>query len=180
MSAASTRFHPLLRALHWTMAALILAMLFIGIGMVSTAGPAYTLLLSLHRPVGIAIFALALLRLVVRRSTATPRLPADLPPWQAGAAHASHWLLYAAMISMPLIGWAMVSASGEPVKLTQGIVLPAILPHNLVLFGLLRQLHSVVAFLFFALILLHLAAALVHALVRQDGVFQSMAGSRQR
>jgi cytochrome b561 len=35
--------------------------------------------------------------------------------------------------------------------------------------------HFYLAFAFFALVLLHLAAALFHALVRRDGVFESMA-----
>jgi cytochrome b561 len=40
---------------------------------------------------------------------------------------------------------------------------------------LLWNAHYYLAFAFFALILLHVAAALFHALVRRDGVFESMA-----
>jgi cytochrome b561 len=40
---------------------------------------------------------------------------------------------------------------------------------------LLWNAHFYLAFAFFALFLLHLAAALFHALVRRDGVFESMA-----
>jgi hypothetical protein len=40
---------------------------------------------------------------------------------------------------------------------------------------LLWNAHFYVAFVFFALILLHVAAALFHALVRRDGVFDAMA-----
>ncbi|MNP58396.1 Prokaryotic cytochrome b561 [compost metagenome] len=35
--------------------------------------------------------------------------------------------------------------------------------------------HKFLSFCFFALILLHLGAALFHALVRRDGVFEAMA-----
>ncbi|MBD3729381.1 MAG: cytochrome b [Sphingomonadales bacterium] len=160
------------------MAALILAMLFIGVGMVSTAGPDYLSLAALHRPLGIAILVLALLRLAIRAGSATPRLPADLPPWQVGAAHASHVLLYAGMVAMPLLGWAMVSAAGKPVKLAEGVVLPAILRPDLTVYAVLRELHGVVAYALFALVLLHLAAALTHGLVRRDGVLRSMLTSR--
>src|SRR3546814_13219150 len=62
----SHRFPLAIRLLHWTMALLIIAMLFIGAGMVSTAGPAYASLIALHRPLGIAILLLAALRLVLR------------------------------------------------------------------------------------------------------------------
>src|SRR5690606_26820200 len=69
------RFALAIRLLHWTMAALIIAMLFIGIAMVSTAGPAYSALLALHRPLGIAILLLACIRLAIRIGTRAPPLP---------------------------------------------------------------------------------------------------------
>ncbi len=83
-------------------------------------------------------------------------------------------LLYAAIMGTPLIGWAMLSAGGYPIQVTKGFVLPPILPHNLDLYAFLREVHTIVAFLFFALILAHLAAALVHGLIRKDGVLRSM------
>jgi len=174
MSRHSPDFHPALRVLHWLLAAMVLAMLFIGVGMVSTAGPLYPLLLSLHRPIGIAILLLVLIRLPLRLLTGAPALPADLPPLQARLAKASHVLLYASMIALPLIGWAMLSAGGYPVQLAKGLALPPILPHDLALYALLRGAHTLVALLFFALILGHLAAALMHGLIRRDGVLRSM------
>jgi cytochrome b561 len=53
--------------------------------------------------------------------------------------------------------------------------LPAILPQSDSLHTLLWDAHFYLAFVFFALVLMHVAAALFHALVRQDGVFESMA-----
>ena len=168
------KFSPLQRVLHWTMAAAILLMLFIGIGMVSTITPAHLTLLSIHKPLGIAILILVIVRLIVRLSRGTPPLPADLPPLLKFAAHASHWALYALMIAMPLIGWGMLSAAGDPVVVA-GIHLPSILPMDGAMHGVLRQAHTWLALLLFALVLGHLAAALFHALVRRDGVFESMA-----
>lgn len=167
-------FHPLLRVVHWLMAAMVLAMLFIGVGMVSTTGPAYTTLLGLHRPIGIAILILVLLRLPLRLATGSPPLPLDLPPMQVLAAKGSHVLLYASMAAMPLIGWAMLAAGGYPVELFSDLILPSIAPHDLRLYAELRQAHTVIAVLFFALILAHLCAALFHGLVRRDGVLRSM------
>lgn len=169
-----THFALLLRGLHWAMALLVLAMLFIGVAMVSTTGPAYSTLLQLHRPIGIAILALVVVRLIVRLATGAPPLPADLPSAQKLAAKGSHVLLYLAMIGMPLIGWGMLSAGGYPVVVLKSLVLPPILPHDIALYHLLRTAHTIVAILFFALILGHLAAALMHGLIRRDGVLQSM------
>jgi cytochrome b561 len=171
-----TRFALPARILHWTMAALILAMLLIGAGMISTTTARYPALLAWHRPIGIAILILALIRLGVRLTHRPPPLPADLPALQVAAAKGSHYLLYALMIAMPLIGWAMQSAGGYPVILWKGAVLFPILPHAVQLYGWLRFAHGLLAYAFFLLILAHLGAALFHALIRRDGVFGSMAG----
>jgi cytochrome b561 len=171
-------FTLLQRLLHWLMAIAILAMLFIGIGMVSTVAPKYVSLLLTHRTLGIAILALVVIRIVVRLRAGTPPLPIDLPPPMRLAAKLSHYALYALMLAMPLIGWGMVSAGGYPVTLLWGIQLPAILPANATLHALLWKAHATLAFAFFALILLHIAAGLFHALVRKDGVFESMTTAR--
>ena len=179
MIPSTATFTPLARALHWLMAAMILAMLFIGVGMVSTVAPAHQWLLALHKPLGVAILVLALARLVVRWRHPPPPLPEDLPTLQRLAAKASHWLLYALMLAMPLIGWAMLSAAGDPIMLGASLQLPSILPADPVLFALLRRMHAWLAYLLFAMIVLHLAAALHHGLIRRDGVFESMAGVRR-
>jgi cytochrome b561 len=164
------------RILHWLMAVLILAMLLIGAGMISTTTARYPELLAWHRPIGIAILILAITRLIVRVTHKPPPLPADLPAIQVAAAKGSHYLLDSLMIAMPLIGWAMQSAGGYPVLLWKGVVLFPILPHDIHLYGWLRCAHGLLAYAFFLLILAHLAAALFHGLIRKDGVFKSMAG----
>jgi cytochrome b561 len=174
MSRRAPDFHPALRIVHWSMAAMVMAMLFVGVGMVSTTGPAYLTLLSLHRPLGVAILALVLIRLPLRLATGAPALPQDLPAAHKGIAKASHVLLYASMLAMPLIGWAMLSAGGYPVRMTASLILPPILPHDLRTYAWLRQAHTVIAMLFFALVVAHLAAALMHGLIRRDGVLRSM------
>jgi cytochrome b561 len=175
MIGPEQRFNPLQRLLHWLMAICILAMLFIGVGMVSTIAPKYLTLVSIHKPLGIAILVLALVRLAVRLRYGAPALPLDLPEPMKLAAELSHYALYALMIAMPLIGWGMLSAAAYPVVLYPGIHLPPILPQSDWLHALLWDAHYYLAFAFFALILLHIAAALFHALVRRDGVFEAMA-----
>jgi cytochrome b561 len=174
MIRTESRFSPLQRALHWIMAVCIIAMLFIGVGMVSTVMPQYVPLVTTHRTLGIAILALAIVRLVVRFARGAPPLPANLPEPMRLAAHLSHYVLYALMIAMPLIGWGMLSAANYPVMLLGGIRLPAILPQSDALHALLWNAHVYLAFAFFVVILMHLAAALFHALVRRDGVFEAM------
>ena len=177
---APNAFHPLARLLHWTMAVLILAMLFIGVGMVTTISTKHQWLLAIHRPLGVALFVLVILRLCVRLRFKPPTLPADMPAWQQSAALASHWLLYALMLAMPLVGWAMLSAGGYPIMLGSAWHLPPILPANGELFAWLRMTHRYLAYLLFLTILGHMGAALYHALIRRDDVFPSMMFSPSR
>ena len=168
------RFPFVSRALHWLMALLVLAMLFIGIAMVASVSD-YAKLVAVHQPLGAAILVLVAIRLVNRLVNPPPPLPDWMPPWQRFVAHASHWVLYALMFALPLVGWAMLSAADYPIALVGGFHLPAILSPDAKLYASLRNLHSALAYTLFAVVLLHLGAALMHALVYRDGVFQSMA-----
>jgi cytochrome b561 len=180
MIAVQKHFSPLARLLHWVMAPLILAMLFIGIGMVSTVAQTHDFLIAIHKPLGIMLLVLVIVRMCVRIRHGSPPLPADLPKLQALGALLSHYLLYALMAAMPLIGWAMLSAAGYPIVLYGGLHLPPIAPHSVYLYAVLRALHTDLALLLFCTVLVHLAAALFHGLIRRDGVFSSMAHGEPR
>lgn len=174
MSMQAKRFSLVSRVLHWRMALLILAMLFIGIGMVSTVSARYHDLLAVHRSIGILILVLAAARLINRLLNPPPPLPADLPAWQIAMAKGSHLVLYALMFALPIVGWAMLSAAGYPIALLGGMELPAILPHDVAVFAVLRTAHTVLAGLLFLTFLAHLGAALFHRFIRRDNVLQSM------
>jgi cytochrome b561 len=174
MSGPKTSFNLLARLLHWTMSILLLVMLFIGIGMVSTTSPRYSQLLSVHRSIGVTILILVAIRLINRLLRPPPPLPSDLPAWQRVSAVASHWLLYGLMIFLPLVGWSMLSAGGYPIVVFGDAHLPPILPHDVHIYATLRLAHTVLAFCLFGVFLLHLGAALFHALIRQDDVLPSM------
>lgn len=178
MSALHPTFTPGSRTLHWAMAVMILCMLFIGVGMAATVSGRYPVLVSIHKPLGIAILVLAVIRFLNRLLNPPPPLPAGLPVWQQIAAKGSHYVLYGLMFLMPLIGWAMLSAAPYPVVLLGSLQLPAIVPQNASLSVLLRDAHTVLGYLFFAVVLAHLGAALFHGLIRRDGVFGSMASLR--
>jgi cytochrome b561 len=69
----------------------------------------------------------------------------------------------------------MLSAARYPIVLWGPFQLPPILPHSLALYTVLRDTHTVLAYLLFLTFLAHFAAAMMHALIYRDGVFQSMA-----
>ena len=168
-----TRFTPIQRVLHWTMAVCILAMLFIGVGMVSSIGPEHLTLVSVHEPLGLVILLLVVVRLVVRLRYGAPALPANMPEPMKLAARLSHVAFYLLMFAMPLLGWAMLSAANYPIVIG-GWPLPPIVSPSGSLHSLLWNAHRFLALCLFALVLLHLAAALLHAWIRRDGVFETM------
>jgi cytochrome b561 len=176
--STQARFPAASRLLHWLMAPMIVAMLFIGVGMVATVSNRYEFLVAIHRPLGMAIFVLCLVRIVNRLINPPPALPEEIPSLQRFAAKASHIVLYALMFIMPLVGWGMLSAARYPIVLYGPLRLPPILPHDLTLYAWLRDLHTDLAYLFFATFLVHFVAALFHGLIRRDGVFASMAAWR--
>jgi cytochrome b561 len=173
-----SRFSGFARLLHWLMAILILAMLFIGIGMVTTERPRFETLVAIHKPLGIAILVLVAIRLIYRLIRPAPKLPADLPLPMRLAAIGSQVLLYVLMFSLPLVGWGMLSAARYPIVLYGPLQLPPILPHDEALYAALRQTHTALAYLLFATFLVHLGGALFHGLIRRDGVLPSMASLR--
>jgi len=165
------------RVLHWLMAAMIITMLFIGVAMVASLGHYHTLV-SVHRVLGILILILVVVRIVNRWLNPPPPLP-PMPRIQKILAEGSHYLLYALMIILPLVGWGMLSAARYPVEMVGSFVLPPILPHDPALYAVLRRSHTVLAYVFFFTVLVHLGAALLHALIIRDGVFASMASWRR-
>jgi cytochrome b561 len=174
MIVSSARFTPIQRTLHWVMFLLVIAALFIGIGMVSTLHSRFLTLIAIHKALGITILVLALIRLGVRLRRGAPPLPADLPRWQVVAAKGSHALLYSLLLALPLVGWSMLCAGGYPIVIYGAFHLPHIVPHGAALYAILRPAHTVLAIVLFLAILLHIAAALFHVLVRHDDVFESM------
>jgi len=176
MTAAAEPFPIISRLLHWLMAVMILAMLFLGAGMTATVSPRYPFLFSIHRPLGIAILGLVVVRLINRLLNPPPPLPESIPAVQRLAAKASYLALYVLMFMVPLVGWGMLSAAPYPIVLFGAWHLPPIVPQNPTLYAWLRPLHTGLAYLLFAIFLVHMGAALEHGLIRRDGVLASMAG----
>ena len=173
------QFALLSRILHWLMAALLVAMLFIGVAMVSSLGD-YHWLLTIHRPLGILILILAAIRLVTRMLTRLPPFPPDMPQSERFVATLSERLLYTLFIALPLVGWAMLSAGHYPIVMFGAVHLPPILPARPRLYATLRETHTLLAYLLFMTFLAHAGAVLFHTLVLRDGLLNRMVPWRAR
>ncbi|WP_064742866.1 cytochrome b [Pseudonocardia spinosispora] len=167
------------QTLHWLMAVMVLAMLVVGVTMVTTTA-GYHVLLAIHRPLGVAILVLVVVRFGYRLWRRPPPHPRQMHPLDRRAAIVTEYLLYALLLVQPLVGWATVSASGTPVVLAGSVHLPSIAPSVPSLYAALHQTHVVLAYALFLVFLGHLSGALVHALVLRDGVFERMVLGRRR
>lgn len=167
------QFALLARILHWLMAALLVAMLFIGVSMVSSLAD-YHALLAFHRPLGVLILILAAVRLVTRWLTGAPAFPPTMPKLERFVAKASERLLYTLFIALPLVGWAMLSAGHYPIVMFGAVHLPPVLPAKPELYATLRETHTVLAYLLFLAFLAHFGAVLFHTVVLRDGLLSRM------
>jgi cytochrome b561 len=172
--ATPTRFALPSRILHWLMAPMVIAQLFIGVTMVAALSY-YPLLLAIHRPLGILILIFAVVRLVNRLTHKLPPFLATMGRAERRVASWSEYLLYALLLVQPLVGWAMLSAARFPITLVGPVHLFGIAPHDIDLYGVLRVCHSIFAYLLFLIFTAHLCAVLFHTLVLRDRLLDRMA-----
>lgn len=162
-------------ALHWLVAVLILAALPLGLTMTEMPlSPQKLKFYSWHKWLGVTVFLLVLLRLVWRATHRPPPLPASLPAWQRQAASATHWLLYALMLTIPLSGWLMSSAKGFQTVYLGLIPIPDLLAKDESLGEILATVHAVLAYSLMVLLTVHVAAAVKHHWVDRDDVLTRM------
>ncbi|GHA98591.1 hypothetical protein GCM10009069_21890 [Algimonas arctica] len=178
--AASTvnRYTTVAIVLHWAIALMIIGLILFGLLMTQEWVPNRFAIYQWHKSIGITVLILSALRLMWRLTHRPPALPASMPLWQRNASHATHGLFYALMIVMPLLGWAMVSASELPIPtVLYGLVglpdMPGV-PESEAVEGRFRLLHEIGAKLFIALIVLHVGAALKHHFKDKDDVLRRM------
>ena len=103
---ATERYTRVAIALHWTIAAAILYNL--ASGLLNDVLPRW--FFALHISSGLTILALSIVRIIWRITHKPPPL-LPMKRSEAVLANGVHYLWYAAMLLMPLSGWAMISAN---------------------------------------------------------------------
>ena len=179
MATEQGRFTARMRFFHWLTAAMVLTMLGIGLAMVASLAY-YHRLISIHRPLGILVLIVAVIRYINRRYSTLPPFLTTMSQRERKVASASELFLYALLVVQPLVGWGMLSAARYPIMLYGSLHLFPILPHNVMLYAVLRRAHTVLAYLLFLTILAHFGAVLFHTWVVRDGTFSRMAPWRVR
>jgi len=159
---------------HWLIGIAIIGLLVIGFIMVSMLPSADKWqLYAMHKAIGVVVLFFVLLRLLWRFISVKLELPADLPLWQKLASKITHYLLYIFMFLMPVSGILMSRFGGHEINVFNLFVIPP-LAKDIVLASFFNSLHEVTAFLFAALIGLHISAGLYHHFVRKDNILMRM------
>ena len=170
-------------ALHWFMAALLIALIALGIYMVRLPDVGFNkskiTLILVHKEIGILVLGAVGLRLAWRQINPLPELVPTVPDWQQIAAAFVHISLYAMMIAQPFIGWIMSSASGIPVDFLGWFTLPNLVSRDEALFQLLRNTHDWLGFVMAVLVGTHAGAALRHHFSLRDPTLRRMLGQEK-
>ena len=168
--------HPALTiTLHWLSALAVFVALGVAWTRAALDDPApRAWLMSVHQGAGVLVLALLLARVGTRLAVRRDAAAQPLPRLMQFAAHATHGVLYAVLLALPLLGWALANAHGHDVRLPGLATLPSLVPADPDLAESIEAWHVGLAWLLSGVIVLHAGAALFHHLVRRDAVLLSM------
>lgn len=165
------------RILHWLTALLILTEIPLGLlaNRWITDIDRKVQLFSLHKTLGVAIFAVALLRILW--ALGQPR-PASLHPErrvETLLAETVHWVLYVALVMVPLTGWVQHAATEGFSQilwpLSQGL---PFIPKSESLATIMGLAHQTFAWMLVGSLILHIAGAVKHAVIDRDETLSRM------
>lgn len=168
-------YDPVARAFHWIVVLMLTGQFLVALVLASVLPEsAAGSLVAWHFSLGSAIWVVMLARLGWRLSHPPPPPPEDLSPLLRAISRATHWLFYAILLVLPVLGWAAASADGARVRLAGLVPLPLLVPKDDPFGKLMQTVHPTVALCLLALVALHVTGALYHALVKRDGVMRRM------
>ena len=160
--------------LHWSVVLLLVVQVTLGrIGDGLPVGLERLVVMSRHKSLGITILGIAALRLAWRWFNAPPA-PPPMPRWQLLAARFNHWALYALLFALPLSGWLMSSAANRPVSWWGLVQLPDFVAPDAGLEDIFEETHELLVNVLYALVALHVAAAIKHQFLDRDGLLMRM------
>jgi len=177
MFNSATRWGWGANALHWIGAAIILLLLGHGWWMTHMAPrPDRLAHYAGHSALGSDLLVLITLRLLWRWLNPVPALPADLKAWERVSARTGHILLYVLMFAVSLTGWMVATTFRVPMtKDVFGIEIPPIITAvDRPVRQWIEGSHMVLAYLLAAIVLIHIAGALRHHVLKRNDILRRM------
>jgi cytochrome b561 len=165
------------KLLHWIAALMILLLLAHGWWMTHLAArPERLTHYAWHSALGYDLLFLVILRLLWRWLNPVPQLPADLKPWERVSARLGHFFLYFFMLAVSLTGWLVATTFRTP--MTKDVfgfnVPPLVTAVDRSVRQWIEGSHMVLAYVLAAIVVIHIAGALRHHVVKRNDVLRRM------
>lgn len=168
--------------LHWLVALVVIGLFGLGLWMTALDyyHPWYRRGPDLHRSIGVLLFILILLRLAWRLPNPTPRPLPRHRPWEIGAAHAAHALLYLLPLAITASGYLISTADGRAISVFDWFEVPALYTGLEQQEEIMGDLHAALAWGLIAIAALHALGALKHHFIDCDTTLTRMLGSNKK
>ncbi|MFC3051489.1 cytochrome b [Kordiimonas pumila] len=176
------KFSHITISLHWIVGLTIITLLAVGLYMAENE--VYSLY-TLHKSVGVIVFAFVAVRVLWRIKNGWPVPASDYKRHEQILAKIVHWVLIIGTVLMPVSGMLMSGAGGHGFGIFGFEIMapnpdPAnpgeALPLNAFTAGIGHEMHEILGFVMMAAIALHIAGALKHHLIDKDETLKRMLG----
>ena len=173
-SVPASPYSATAKSLHWLIVALV-AVQFVTAFLLPhiTMKTQPSTVITLHFSFGLLIVAVMAVRFVHRLAHPVPLAPVGAS-WERGLASATHRVFYLILLVGPFLGWASASAHGLPVTFFGLFTLPPLAAPRTKWASTAGDVHTWAMYTLLGIIALHVAAALYHELVRDDGTLKRM------
>jgi cytochrome b561 len=162
--------------LHWVTVLIVLALFTSAVlSLQFTQDDVFkTILLQIHRSLGVTIWVTTTFRLLWRQTNAKlPPFTANMTKIYRTVVPMSEYSLYALLLTQPVTGLGTTLFSGRPFALFLWQI--PLIPEDQALRAVLHLVHEVGAWVLGALVAGHAANALIHHFVLRDDVLECMA-----
>ena len=176
MRTNGDRYDLVSRLVHWTLALLIIVLLWLGW---YTVDLSYYdrwsyVTLEWHKVLGMLALLVGVLNIVWALANDAPAPLPSMAPWERLSARAMHLTLFAMMVAIPITGYVFSTSAGDGIAIFGWFVVPAVLPESEALRDLAIELHYYLAYTTAALVLLHAMSALKHQFIDRDNTLSRM------
>lgn len=171
---SATEYSAITRVLHWTVALLIIGLIWLGWWMVDLSyyDRWYNRSLELHKSLGMAVLAVAAVKIAWVVYEGKPAFADTMQPWERAAATAVHHLFYLLMLLIPVTGYVISTSAGDGISIFGLFEVPAVLPASETMRDIAIELHFWLSYATLALVVVHALAALKHQFIDRDGTLR--------
>jgi cytochrome b561 len=169
-------YDPVARGLHWLNAILALVTVLLACCLLDAPrhGEARGWLLTMHGSCGIVVLALMLFWAGWRARHGSPPLRPVLRWIETALARTTQAAIFLLFVAMPLSGYLSLAAAGKAMSFFGIVAIPPLVPLSGQVSQIAIALHLLGEFVIYALVALHIGAALMHGFVRRDGILERM------